>query len=52
MLCSVEITNEFVSLNDNDYRAYRDKLKIYSRKYKIAVHSYVLMTPETEYGVS
>jgi len=46
--------------NDDDYRVYLHKLKIYSRKYKVAVHSYVLMsnhvhllmTPETEYGVS
>jgi len=46
--------------NDDDYRIYLDKLKIYSIKYKVSVHGYVLManhvhllmTPETEYGVS
>jgi len=46
--------------NDDDYAVYLDKLKIYSRKYKVAVHSYVLipnhvhllMTPETEYGAN
>jgi len=46
--------------NEDDYQVYLDNLKIYSRKYKVAVHSYVLMinhvhllmTPETEYGTS
>jgi len=38
--------------NNDGYKIYLDKLKLYSRKYKIAVHSYVLMTPETEYGVN
>ncbi len=45
---------------DDDYAVYLDKLKLYSKKYKVAVHSYVLMTnhvhllmtPETEKGVS
>ena len=30
--------------NDTDYAVYLDKLKEYSKKYKVAVHSYVLMT--------
>lgn len=46
--------------NDKDYVVYLDKLKLYSKKYSVAVHSYVLMTnhvhllmtPETEQGVS
>ena len=46
--------------NDTDYAVYLDKLKLYSTKYSVAVHSYVLMTnhvhllmtPETEQGVS
>jgi putative transposase len=46
--------------NDKDYVVYLDKLKLYSEKYGVAVHSYVLMTnhvhllvtPETEQGVS
>ena len=46
--------------NDKDYAVYLDKLKLYSAKYSVAVHSYVLMTnhvhllmtPETEQGVS
>jgi len=46
--------------NEDDYQVYLDNLKIYSRKYKVSVHSYVLMinhvhllmTPETEYGTS
>jgi len=46
--------------NDKDYVVYLDKLKLYSTKYSVAVHSYVLMTnhvhllmtPETEQGVS
>ena len=46
--------------NDKDYAVYLDKLKLYSKKYSVAVHSYVLMTnhvhllvtPETEQGVS
>ena len=29
---------------DQDYTVYLDKLKFYSRKYKVQVHSYVLMT--------
>ena len=29
---------------DEDYAVYLDKLKEYSRKYQVAVHSYVLMT--------
>ncbi len=45
---------------DKDYRVYLDKLKLYSRKYHVAVHSYVLMTnhvhllltPSTTTGVS
>ena len=45
---------------DEDYGVYLDKLKEYSRKYQVSVHSYVLMTnhvhllmtPETETGVS
>lgn len=45
---------------DEDYAVYLDKLKEYSRKYQVAVHSYVLMTnhvhllmtPDTESGVS
>mgnify|MGYP001059216657 CR=1 FL=1 len=46
--------------SDKDYAVYLDKLKLYSKKYSVAVHSYVLMTnhvhllvtPETEQGVS
>ena len=46
--------------NDTDYAVYLDKLKLYSEKYSVVVHSYVLMTnhvhllmkPETEQGVS
>ena len=46
--------------NDKDYAVYLDKLKLYSKKYSVALHSYVLMTnhvhllmtPETEQGVS
>jgi putative transposase len=46
--------------NDEDYAVYLDKLKLYSQKYSVAVHSYILMTnhvhllmtPETEHGVS
>ena len=46
--------------NDKDYVVYLNKLKLYSKKYSVAVHSYVLMTnhvhllmtPETEQGVS
>ena len=46
--------------NDTDYAVYLDKLKLYSEKYSVTVHSYVLMTnhvhllmtPETEQGVS
>ncbi len=46
--------------HDEDYAVYLDKLKIYSKKYHVAVHSYVLMTnhvhllmtPEAETGVS
>ena len=46
--------------SDKDYAVYLDKLKLYSEKYSVAVHSYVLMTnhvhllmtPETEQGVS
>ena len=46
--------------SDKDYAVYLDKLKLYSEKYSVAVHSYVLMTnhvhllmtPETEKGVS
>jgi len=46
--------------NEDDYQVYLDNLKIYSRKYKVAVHSYMLMinhvhllmTPETEYSTS
>ena len=46
--------------NDTDYAVYLDKLKLYSTKYSVAVHSYVLMTnhvhllmtPETEQGIS
>jgi len=46
--------------NDDDYAVYLDKLKLYSKKYKVAVHSYVLMTnhvhllmtPETKTGIS
>lgn len=45
---------------DEDYTVYLDKLKLYSKEYKVAVHSYVLMTnhvhllmtPETDRGVS
>ena len=45
---------------DDDYAVYLDKLKEYSLKYKVAVHSYVLMTnhvhllltPSTDDGVS
>ncbi len=45
--------------NDKDYVVYLDKLKLYSKKYSVAVHSYVLManhvrllmTPETEQRV-
>ncbi len=53
--------NKHVSFfNDQDYAVYLDKLKLYSKKYSVAVHSYVLMTnhvhllmtPETEQGVS
>jgi putative transposase len=46
--------------SDKDYAVYLDKLQLYSEKYSVAVHSYVLMTnhvhllmtPETEKGVS
>ena len=46
--------------SDEDYAVYLDKLKLYSQKYSVAVHSYVLMTnhvhllmtPETGQGVS
>ena len=46
--------------NDKDYVVYLDNLKLYSTKYSVAVHSYVLMTnhvhllmtPETEQGIS
>jgi putative transposase len=46
--------------SDQDYTVYLDKLKEYGKKYKVAVHAYVLMTnhvhllmtPETEKGVS
>jgi putative transposase len=46
--------------SDKDYAVYLDKLKLYSEKYSVAVHSYVLMTnhvhllmtPDTEQGVS
>jgi len=46
--------------NDKDYVVYLDKLKLYRKKYSVTVHSYVLMTnhvhllmtPETEQGVS
>ena len=45
---------------DNDYVVYLDKLKDYGQKYQVSIHSYVLMTnhvhllmtPETEKGVS
>jgi putative transposase len=44
---------------EQDYAVYLDKLKDYAKKYKVAVHAYVLtnhvhllMTPETEKGVS
>lgn len=45
---------------EQDYTVYLDKLKDYAKKYKVAVHAYVLMTnhvhllmtPETEKGVS
>lgn len=46
--------------SDQDYIVYLDKLKEYAKKYKVAIHSYVLMTnhthllmtPETQTGVS
>ena len=46
--------------SDEDYAVYLDKLKLYSKKYKVSVHSYVLMTnhvhllmtPGTTRGVS
>jgi len=46
--------------NGKDYAVYLDKLKLYSKKYSVSVHSYalvtnhahLLMTPETEQGVS
>ena len=46
--------------NDEDYEVYLDKLKEYSRKYGVGVHSYVLMTnhvhllvtPDEPQGVS
>ena len=46
--------------NDTDYAVYLDKLNEYSQKFKVAVHSYVLMTnhvhllltPSDEKGVS
>ena len=46
--------------SDKDYAVYLDKLKLYSEKFGVAVHSYILMTnhvhllmtPETEKGVS
>lgn len=46
--------------SDQDYTVYLDKLKEYGKKYTVAVHAYVLMTnhvhllmtPETEKGVS
>ena len=46
--------------NDKNYVVYLDKLKLYSKKYSVAVYSYVLMTnyvhllvtPEMEKGVS
>ena len=45
---------------EQDYTVYLDKLKDYAKKYKVAVHAYVLMTnhvhllmtPETDKGVS
>jgi putative transposase len=45
---------------EQDYTVYLDKLKDYGKKYKVAVHAYVLMTnhvhllltPDTEKGVS
>ncbi len=45
---------------NEDFAVYLDKLKLYSQKYSVAVHSYVLMTnhvhllmtPETGHGVS
>ncbi|MDQ7090163.1 MAG: transposase [Methylococcales bacterium] len=45
---------------ETDYTVYLDKLKEYSRKYKVQVHSYILMTnhvhllvtPEEAHGVS
>ena len=30
--------------SDHDYIVYLDKLKEYAKKYKVAIHSYVLMT--------
>ena len=46
--------------SEEDYAVYLDKLKDYSQKYQVAVHSYVLMTnhvhllmtPKTETGIS
>ncbi len=51
---------EVCFFEEADYTVYLDKLKLYSRKYKVAVHSYVLMTnhvhllltPSTTTGVS
>ncbi len=51
---------EVCFFEDVDYTVYLDKLKLYSRKYNVAVHSYVLMTnhvhllltPTTTTGVS
>ena len=45
---------------EKDYTVYLDKLKLYSKKYNVAVHAYVLMTnhahllmtPQTKIGVS
>ena len=46
--------------NETDYTVYLDKLRYYAREYKVAIHSYVLMTnhvhlllsPATTQGVS
>ena len=46
--------------NDKNYVVYLNKVKLYSKKYSVAVYSYVLMTnyvhllvtPEMEKGVS
>ncbi len=37
---------------DDCYAVYLDKLKEYSRKYDVAIHSFALMTPSSKTGIS